>query len=77
VKLISSFANIKLRSLVLFFWLYGVVLFVKFGVSRFFLVNLRLELVDDAEQVELGHIVLELIVLVLELPLQTLDVQLR
>jgi hypothetical protein len=37
---------------------------------------LRFELVDDAEQVQLDHVVLELVVLVLELPLEALDVEL-
>jgi hypothetical protein len=54
-----------------------VALVVEFIAAGLLLVDLRLELLDDAEQVQFDHVVLELVVLVLELPLETLDVQLR
>jgi hypothetical protein len=55
----------------------GLVLIIELAASCLLLVDLRLELIDDAEQVELHYVVLKLVVLVLELPLQPLNVQLR
>ena len=39
-------------------------------------VDLHLQLVDDAQQVQLDHVVLKFIVFISELSLQSLDIQL-
>lgn len=53
-----------------------LILIAKFIASGLFLVDLHLQFVDDAEQVQLNHVVLEFVVFVSELSLQSLDIEL-
>ncbi len=51
-------------------------LIIELAASGFLLVDLGLQLIDDAQQVQFHNVVFELVVLVLELALQSLNVQL-